>query len=805
MQYSQSLLDRPEFLTALFSSTNEGIVACNAKGELIFANQKAQEFFGGHQGAEDLKSWQDYYDVYYPDRLTPVEKENIPLWRAFKGETFRNVEIFVNRKNQDPLLFICNGQPIVDHAGTKIGAIVTFQDITNNRLNDALAELNTALKRSETRFRAIFEQSPLSIQLLSKDGRTLLVNPAYCQLWGLSEEFVQNFILKEYNMLEDKIIEDAGQMENIRNAFRGETVLIPEFFYDPSIIGLTQARSRWAKGILYPLKNSANEVMEVVVIHQDVTSHQEIEQEREKLLAQIKFEQSRMAAIIGQMPAGLMVSDAPSGQISLYNDQMIKMLGNISTARDRLKEPLDRSLSGEIIDGEEIEIQNQDGSHTIISASSGPIHDSKGNIAASVVISTDITEKKKNESIQNFMTHVKSMLISSIDHKEIIDQVASAAIPFLADGCMVDFLEGDTIKRLVTKHTNPELQEVMKTLAAKYPPSLTSPSSKVLKSGEPELLETIVIEDVLIHSPSQEHADFVRKLNPKSYISVPLKIRGKTIGTMNFLITSDHRQKYDETDLETAMELGRHAVVAIDNARLFRDVQTALSLRDDFISIASHELRTPITSLLLQIEVLNDLVQNLGVKNSQTDLMEKFIQGTNGQLSRLTRLVEDMLDISRISSGKLTMNPRKIIVSTFLKEILDKFSDQLKSLGITFEYFCESEVSALIDPERFEQVITNFMTNAIRYGDRKPVHVYLSQDQQSFKLQFQDFGRGIATEDQERVFKRFERAHTSQDVNGLGLGLFINKQIVEEHGGHIRLFSELAKGSTFIVEFPKEI
>ncbi|WPU65714.1 PAS domain-containing sensor histidine kinase [Peredibacter starrii] len=684
MERNSSLLERPEFLSALFASTNDGIVVCNAEGELTYVNQKAQEFFGGPSGADVIQNWQEHYDMYYPDSKIPIAKEDIPLYRAFKGEVVKNIEIFVCRKGQEPLLFVCNAQPIIGQDGTRLGAIVTFQDITNLRLNKTMAELNNALARSEKRFRAIFEQSPLSIQLLAKSGHTILVNPAYRQLWGVSEEFVQNYILKDFNLLKDKLLEESGQLETIKRAFKGETVGVPEFLYDPAKVGVYDARARWAKGILYPLKNDQDEVQEVVVIHQDVTEQHEV-----------------------------------------------------------------------------------------------------------------------NE-IQVFMAHIKSMLISTLDYEEIIRKVGSASIPILADGCAVDLLEGDCIKRLIIKHFDPNIEKLIQKMTDEYPPDLQTPqpTSRVLTTGKPLLTNKLSNEMLKNFCVSQEHVDLMVAIGFNSHIAVPLKIRGRTIGCLNLYNTTE-RKRFDERDLRTAMELGRHLAVAIDNARLFKDFQSAVRLRDDFISIASHELRTPITSLNLQIEVLNDLINNLGIDTTETQLMKKFLNGTNGQLARLTRLVEDMLDISRISTGKLTLRKKKTNLSEFTKEILGRFADQLKSLQIELKYETSKEVSAEIDPERFEQVITNFMTNAIRYGNKKPIHVNLEEIEDKLILKVQDFGRGIAPEDQERIFKRFERAHTAEDVSGLGLGLFINKQIIEEHGGTVRLMSEMGKGSTFIVELPR--
>jgi signal transduction histidine kinase len=188
-----------------------------------------------------------------------------------------------------------------------------------------------------------------------------------------------------------------------------------------------------------------------------------------------------------------------------------------------------------------------------------------------------------------------------------------------------------------------------------------------------------------------------------------------------------------------------------------------------------------------------------------TKLMHKFFGSTKNQLKRLTRLVDDMLDISRISSGKLTLNMKRSNMTDLILNVLDRFKDQLKASEIDYQFFYQTEIYVHCDPEKIDQVITNFMTNAIRYGQKKPIHIYLEEKEDSVVIKFRDHGRGIEIHDQERIFKRFERAHTDEDVSGLGLGLYINGQIIEEHKGTIKLISAPGAGATFVVELPKLI
>lgn len=792
----KNVQERVEFLTAVLGSINEGVIACDEDGVLVYFNPKAIEMHGLPHLNIPYEKWAESYKLFKSDGVTLLKYDEIPLYRAYHNENVKNFEMIVAREGTSPLLLLVNAQPLFDSEGIKIGAIATMQDITESR---------KANERIHTRFLAVFEQSPLSIQICSKDGKTLLVNKAWQNLWGISDEFIRDFILKDYNILEDKILEANGQLDKIRQGFKGHVMNLPEFLYDPSSIGFP-GRARWTSGLIYPLKNKKGEVLEVVIIHQDLTAEQINKKERDKLLSQLKYERNMLEAILHQMPAGIMVADA-QGKITLTNERFQEMqsqnprIFRVDNSEYKVGElPIYRSLTGVEIQEEEQRLCFPNGATATLSASSAPIHDSEGRISAAVVITSDITEKKRAEGIQKFLDEVKSILLSTLDYDKITENVAISSIPFLADGCILDLIEGEEIKRIVTKHKNPEVENLMKELL-KYPPktSTNQPTAKVIRQGEPLFIPVADQEQVIANTINEEHAALVTKIGIRSYIAVPLTIRGRTIGAMNFLITTE-RSLYDERDLSTAMELGHNAALVIEKAKLYRDARSAIRLRDDFISIASHELKTPLTALILQIEVLVSIMES--VSTEETEIVMKVLNSTNRQLDRLTRLVEDMLDISRIASGKMKFNRKKVDIVEVTNEVLDRFKEQLALQQTTLQFNSPPSLIINCDPYRIEQVITNLMTNAIRYGEKSPIQVNIQHVEDKVLIKVADQGRGIAKGDHERIFNRFERAVDADDIIGLGLGLYINKQIVEEHRGKIYVESELNHGATFILELP---
>lgn len=237
---------------------------------------------------------------------------------------------------------------------------------------------------------------------------------------------------------------------------------------------------------------------------------------------------------------------------------------------------------------------------------------------------------------------------------------------------------------------------------------------------------------------------------------------------------------------------------------LQEELRDAVRARDEFLSIASHELKTPLTSLKLQAQ----LHQRAIGKNDRTayapERVDKMMHQTDKQVSRLTRLVDDMLDVSRIRSGRLKIQRERFDLCGLVEETTERMKTQFtdSSYDVPEVVRCEQAVGDW-DRLRLDQVITNLLTNAIRYGDRKPIKVFVRSDANNVTLTVQDNGIGIADDAKEKIFERFERAINANEVSGLGLGLFITKQIVLAHGGTIGVKSRVGQGSSFIVELPK--
>lgn len=221
----------------------------------------------------------------------------------------------------------------------------------------------------------------------------------------------------------------------------------------------------------------------------------------------------------------------------------------------------------------------------------------------------------------------------------------------------------------------------------------------------------------------------------------------------------------------------------------------AVQLRDDFLSIASHELKTPLTAVTLTLH-------HLKIAASGSELLKDLTARVLQQINRIVRLVDNLLDVSKVEAGDLGIRPVNMDLLERVHRVADLFKEQIEADGCSLEISHEGPTTGIWDPLRMEDVLTNLLTNALKYGHGKPIKVRLEGNGRTVVLTMQDFGIGISEADQERIFGRFERAVSSSSFGGLGLGLYICQEIVKGHGGTLRVESEPSHGSTFILELP---
>ncbi|MBC7713414.1 MAG: PAS domain-containing sensor histidine kinase [Rhizobacter sp.] len=232
------------------------------------------------------------------------------------------------------------------------------------------------------------------------------------------------------------------------------------------------------------------------------------------------------------------------------------------------------------------------------------------------------------------------------------------------------------------------------------------------------------------------------------------------------------------------------------------EAENAVAARDEFLSIASHELKTPLTSLKLQVQSRKRQLEKGNLKNFSAENFLKIVEQDDKQINRINRLVDDMLEITNIASGKLSLEVEHTDLGNLVKDVLFRFTTQFEVSQIKVTSDIAENVTGIWDRYRIEQVFTNLITNALKYGNKQPIEVTVKKDNNQASLIVRDHGIGIKSIDHERVFQQFERAVSASSISGLGLGLYICRKIIESHKGKIYVESELGQGSAFIVELP---
>ena len=232
-----------------------------------------------------------------------------------------------------------------------------------------------------------------------------------------------------------------------------------------------------------------------------------------------------------------------------------------------------------------------------------------------------------------------------------------------------------------------------------------------------------------------------------------------------------------------------------------REVHRASVVRDEFLSVASHELRTPLTSLKLEVGNLLRLAQRGHIETDGR--LTSRVERINSQVTRLHRLIDELLDVSRIAGGSLELELEEVDLAEVANEVVLRFGDEAARLGSPLEVRAPGKIIGYWDRSRLDQVITNLISNALKYGEGKPIDLSLAAGPDRAVLVVRDQGVGIAPHDQKRIFGRFERAASSRNYGGIGLGLWIVKQLVDAFGGNVAVDSRPGLGSEFTVELPR--
>ncbi|HSP18754.1 MAG TPA: ATP-binding protein, partial [Myxococcaceae bacterium] len=445
----------------------------------------------------------------------------------------------------------------------------------------------------------------------------------------------------------------------------------------------------------------------------------------------------------------------------------------------------------------EFRVRKATGGWATVASRGIPLLRPDGRIREWVGTTIDVTTRQREEEALRILSGGAAELSGTLDYKATLRAVGEMAIPTFADVCVVDLVDDSGALRrvLVSGHIEEEALEELRRMPPRTDPD--SPLLEALRTRRSVLRERIPAAVKLEMAGDFERLRIFDRLSPTSMVSAPLSARGRTLGVISFLTVRSGR-RFERLDLGLVEELARRAALAMDNAELYRRAEEASRAKDEFLATVSHELRTPLASILGWTRLLR---RGGLTPEKHARALETLERNARAQ----TRLVEDLLDVSRIVSGKTRLNIETADLMRIVEAAVESMRPSAESRSVRLDL--SAQPCALAgDPERLHQILWNLLSNAVKFTARGGhVSVSLGVRDRTATLTVSDTGQGIRPDFLPHVFERFRQADATatRAHGGLGLGLAIVRHLVELHGGTVGASSPgEGQGATFTVQLP---
>jgi signal transduction histidine kinase/PAS domain-containing protein len=521
-------------------------------------------------------------------------------------------------------------------------------------------------------------------------------------------------------------------------------------------------------------------------------------------------QQQRLHAILEQLPVGVVLADAASGEIGFTNHETRRLRGGAlvspgARVRDLAGDPvpasqlpLARAVRGDTAVCESYRLERPDG-EAIVQVSAVPLREPDGQVRTAVVTVSDVTALQRAEEMHRLLARAGSELASSLDPRQMLEQISWLVVPSLADWCAVDLVTDGAIELAVMAHRDPAKLALARTMRERYPPRADASQGifAVARSGKSWLLPEL--DPSLLEASAQdaEHLAMLQQLELRSAMVVPLCARGRALGTLTLVSTRSERC-YGQSDLAIAEELANLAALAVDNARLYEHAQRAVQVRENVLAVVSHDLRNPLGAAELAATLLS---QHAAVRAEPR--LTRQVEIIQRATRRIERLISDLLDAASIQAGRLAVVTRPERLESIVIDALRAQAPLAERSGVRLDWEVETpDPCVLCDRDRVLQVLANLLGNALAVTDSGGSIAVRAQLRNGLaQLAVSDTGPGIRGEELPHLFEAYWSA-PGAGKRGTGLGLYISKAIVEAHGGSIWVETELGKGSSFCFTLP---
>ena len=449
----------------------------------------------------------------------------------------------------------------------------------------------------------------------------------------------------------------------------------------------------------------------------------------------------------------------------------------------------------------EVAGRRRDGSEFPAEASISKL-DLPGDRRVFTAVVRDVTDRRRAQENERFLAEAGARFAASLDYAEVLQTVADAAVPALADACFVDVADGTQLSRrsrVGTVSPNRAARSALEELARGEAPTWDSPSPvlDVMRRSRAEVVEAIDDAWLEAHEESAESIALWQASGVRSMLIVPLKAADRAIGAITLLAVDEHRA-FGPDVRPLADKFATLASLALENARLYRAAQRATEGRDQVLGVVSHDLRNPISAIAMCASALQ------GGSPVSSEKRESLLATITQSTQWMNRLIQDLLDVASIEAGRLSLERDETLVPSLLASSLRMFEVEasVRSIQLTSEIRGDLP-PVMADGSRLLQVLGNLLGNALKFtADGGRITVSAEVRGREIVIAVSDTGAGIPAEEQGRVFDRYWHARRTASKRGTGLGLSIAKGIIQAHGGRIWLESAPGRGSTFSFSLP---
>ncbi|HEY9691437.1 MAG TPA: PAS domain S-box protein [Oculatellaceae cyanobacterium] len=573
-----------------------------------------------------------------------------------------------------------------------------------------------------------------------------------------------------------------------------------------------QLSSMWLEIHAYPCKVGFN------IYFRDITERKQDNVKRQQAESTLRESEFRFQMIVESAKDFAIFTLDLNGIVTSWNSGAERLLGYkeaeiighssyiLFTPEDNATERPMKEIQTSLLEGraeDDIWHVRSNGSRLFANGLMMPLQDQAGNVQGLVKILRDMTEAHQAQERQQFLSQASTVLTETIDYKTTLVNIARLAVPFLADYCFFDILNiNHTIERVGWHHRDPALVAWFEQLQHYVPHSddENHPITKVIFTGNANFVPDVTQAWMQAAATSADHLQFMQGCQLRSLITVPLIAHGRRHGALTVCLTADSNRQYNAADLALAEELGHRAALALDNARLYQQAQSANQMKDEFLAVLSHELRSPLNPILGWLQMLRRGSLDAAKTAKALEIIER-----NAKLQ--AQLVEDLLDVSRILRGKLHLNLGPVNLATIIQAAIETVNLAAQAKSIEINTTLDSPIPVILgDAARLQQVLWNLLSNAVKFApERKRVEVRCCQLDSQAQITVSDTGVGIPHSFLPYVFDYFRQADeaTTRRFGGLGLGLALVRQIVEAHGGTVWAESPgEGQGAIFTVRLP---